>query len=59
MTKYKLKNNPIGTSCGVIVNDETHPILSEGAFIPADLDNRHYAEYLAWVDEGNTPDPAD
>ena len=32
---------------------------SEGISIPFDPDNRHYQEYLAWVAEGNTPDPAD
>ena len=27
--------------------------------IPFDPDNQMYQEYLAWVAEGNTPDPAD
>jgi len=27
--------------------------------IPYCNDNTHYQEYLAWVAEGNTPDPAD
>jgi hypothetical protein len=30
----------------------------EGLFIPFDPGNRHYQEYLEWVDLGNTPDPA-
>ena len=44
---YKLteKNN------GVIRND--------GAFIPFDPANTDYQAYLKWVDEGNTPLPAD
>ena len=32
--------------------------LSDGAFIPNDPGNRDYAAYLAWVEEGNMPDPA-
>ena len=32
---------------------------SEKISIPFDPDNRHYQEYLAWVAEGNTPEPAD
>ena len=28
-------------------------------YIPFDPNNRHYQDYLAWVAEGNTADPAD
>jgi hypothetical protein len=32
--------------------------LADNAFIPPDTVNRDYAEYLAWVDAGNEPEPA-
>ena len=32
--------------------------LSDGAFIPADPSNADYAAYAAWLDAGNTPEPA-
>jgi hypothetical protein len=33
--------------------------IADNAFIPFDPANSAYAEYLAWLDEGNTPLPAD
>ena len=33
--------------------------IADNAFIPFDPANTDYAEYLAWLEQGNTPLPAE
>lgn len=45
-------NTPAGVQRGVYR-------LADNAFIPFAPDNTDYQAYLKWLDEGNTPEPAD
>jgi hypothetical protein len=33
--------------------------IADGAMIPLNPDNTDYQAYLKWLEEGNTPEPAD
>lgn len=33
--------------------------IADNAIVPRDTMNTDYQEYLRWVNEGNTPEPAD
>ena len=50
---YKLINDPV-TAKLVCINN-----LVTGASFGAHEDNIDYQEYLKWLAEGNTPEPAD
>ena len=49
---YKLVNDRNGQLCSILRT-------TDGASIPFDPDNTDYQAYLAWVAEGNTPEPAE
>ena len=44
-----------GNLCNLCVTTNDDKVL----FVPLDEANTDYQEYLAWVAEGNTPEPAD
>ncbi len=50
---YKLIKNKLTNKINIVQR------LSDNAYIPFDLANRDYQEYLKWLEEGNTPLPAD
>ena len=50
---YQLRKDKDGNLMNVILR------LSDQAFISMYDDNSEYQEYLKWVAEGNTPEPAD
>jgi len=52
---YKLLKDP-STNTERVVLKNVNGIEWNIPFVP---DNADYQEYLAWVAEGNTPDPAD
>ena len=49
---YKLTKNSFGEVNGVLR-------LSDNASFPFDPANTDYQAYLKWLEEGNTPEPAD
>jgi hypothetical protein len=53
MVKYKKTLMNDGTEADVILR------TTDNANIPVDEANTDYQEYLEWVADGNTPEPAD
>ena len=50
---YKLFNSPFNQEPAMVMHIES------STFIPFDPANVDYQEYLRWLAEGNTPEPAD
>jgi len=48
----------VKTASGIILA-ETVKRIADSAFIPFDPANTDYQQYLKWLEEGNTPLPAD
>ena len=50
---YKLTNNIYGNEVSSVIR------TADGACIPFDPANTDYQAYLKWLEEGNTPEPAE
>jgi hypothetical protein len=50
---YKQYKNAEGNLANAILR------IADNAFIPFDPANTDYQAYLKWLEEGNTPEPAD
>jgi hypothetical protein len=55
---YKLLKSSVLPS-GEVVQSKNVQRVADHTFIPFDPDNMDYQIYLKWLEEGNTPLPAD
>tara|TARA_B100000131_G_C18056635_1_gene588709 strand:+ start:1174 stop:1350 length:177 start_codon:yes stop_codon:yes gene_type:complete len=56
ITYQKIKDPITSEEEKAIVKKDSNDIAD--SYIPFDPENKDYQEYLAWVADGNTPDPA-
>ena len=42
-----------------VINENIIFAVGKNTFIPVNLSNSDYVEYVKWLADGNTPDPAD
>ena len=52
---YKIHKNILGEISSIKKDDGS----GHTYYIPFDVSNSDYIEYLKWVEDGNTPEPAD
>jgi hypothetical protein len=50
---YKLLKHPISNQSNIVLR------IEDNVCIPLDPANTDYQAYLKWLEEGNTPEPAD
>ena len=56
MIQYKLQKSPRNGEIDVVLRTDNNGQIWSIPFVE---DNTDYREYLKWVAEGNTPEPAD
>lgn len=58
MARYRIASvDGQGAITGLLTQEEFEAGPPAGSTIPADQGNRHWRQYLAWLAQGNEPDP--